>query len=361
MGLTVDIKKKLGSFTLEVSLASEKGIMGILGASGCGKSMTLKCIAGIETPDTGKIVLNGRVLFDSEKKINLSPQMRHVGYLFQNYALFPNMTVEENIAAGAKIAGKEKEEKIAGMIAAFYLTGLEKKRPSRLSGGQQQRVALARLLLSSPEIILLDEPFSALDSHLKWKLERELYGVVKGFDGLTLMVSHNRDEIYRMCERFAVISQGRIDTLADRKTLFKNPKTLAGALLTGCKNVTQIQKINDTSFFAADWGVVLHTAQKISPDITHAGIRRHYLYYAAKTGEDSEENVLELTVADEIENPFAYIVLLKSDGGREGERGEIQWEVGKSTWERIKGPTVRVVLPKDRLLLLKSNEVNEDE
>lgn len=361
VSLIVDIKKKLGNFSLCVSFEAVSGVMGILGASGCGKSMTLKCIAGIETPDSGKIVLNGRVLFDSAKKINLSPQQRRVGYLFQNYALFPNMTVEQNILAGMKGTKEEKMAKTLEMIKSFYLTGLEKAHPSQLSGGQQQRVALARLLSSNPEIILLDEPLSALDSHLKWKLERELLRVIEGYDGLVLLVSHNRDEIYRMCEKFAVFSKGQIDTIADRKTLFKNPQTLNGALLTGCKNISMIRRISDYSLFAQDWGIVLNTKQKISADITHVGVRRHYLYYASKSKTEKEENIFELDVAGEIENPFSYIILFKNTDTTKGGSSEIQWEVGKSTWNKIRDKKVKIVFPKDKILLLKSNEVRISE
>ncbi|WP_278490662.1 ATP-binding cassette domain-containing protein, partial [Megamonas funiformis] len=135
MALEVAIKKYYPDFSLDVNFYTEKGILGVLGASGCGKSMTLKCIAGIETPDEGKIILNGRVLFDSEKKINLSPQKRNIGYLFQNYALFPHMNVEENIAVGIKIK-EEKNEIIAKYLKIFHLENLKKAYPKNLSGGQ---------------------------------------------------------------------------------------------------------------------------------------------------------------------------------------------------------------------------------
>ena len=138
MSLQAAIKKRFSGFSLDVSLNTNGGVMGILGASGSGKSMTLKCIAGIETPDEGRIVLNGRVLFDSEKHINLPPQKRKVGYLFQNYALFPNMTVETNIAAGLSGSKEEKQEAVARMIRLFKLEGLEKRYPSQLSGGQSR-------------------------------------------------------------------------------------------------------------------------------------------------------------------------------------------------------------------------------
>jgi len=167
MSLKVNIKKRLGNFNLDVAFETERGVFAILGASGCGKSMTLKCIAGIETPDEGRIELNGRILYDSAKKINLTPQKRRVGYMFQDYALFPNMTVEQNIKAGM---GKHpEEEKVRSYINRFRLEGMEKHYPAQLSGGQKQRVAMARMIASEPDILLLDEPFSALDSYLKWR------------------------------------------------------------------------------------------------------------------------------------------------------------------------------------------------
>lgn len=203
MSLYVDVKKDLGGFCLSINFEAEQEVMGILGASGCGKSMTLRCIAGVVKPDQGRIVLNGRTLFDWEKGINLPPQKRHVGLLFQNYALFPNMTVKKNLMMGLKAVEKDKkkaEAAVEEMIGRFYLTGLENHRPSQLSGGQQQRAALARILLTKPELLMLDEPFSALDGYLRWKLELELMDILKEFDGPTLFVSHSRDEIYRLCD-----------------------------------------------------------------------------------------------------------------------------------------------------------------
>ena len=153
--------------------------------------MTLKCIAGIEKPDRGTITLDGRVLFDSEKHINLTPQQRRVGYPFQQHALFPNMTAAQNILCGIRTGSRaEKKEKLAALLRTFRLEGLEKKPPAQLSGGQQRRVALARILASEPQAILLDEPFSALDSYLKWELELELGELLGAFDGPILWVSH---------------------------------------------------------------------------------------------------------------------------------------------------------------------------
>lgn len=176
MSIQVDIQKKLGNFQLEVAFQQESGVLALLGASGCGKSMTLRCIAGIETPDAGKIVINGVTVFDSEKKIDLPPQQRQVGLLFQSYALFPNMTVVENILCGLreKKSKAERAALAAEYVKKFHLDGLEQHLPSQLSGGQKQRCALARMLIGKPRLIMLDEPFSALDSHLRWELECQL-------------------------------------------------------------------------------------------------------------------------------------------------------------------------------------------
>ena len=170
MDLSVSIKKNLRDFVLDVNFSTENEIFALLGASGCGKSMTLKCIAGIETPDAGKIILNGRILFDSEKKINLPPQQRKIGYLFQNYALFPNMTVEQNIAFGPtlkKWSKKEIDTNVDRMLELVNLKGYNKRKITTLSGGQQQRIAVARALINRPDVLLLDEPLGALDLKLR--------------------------------------------------------------------------------------------------------------------------------------------------------------------------------------------------
>lgn len=159
MGLVVDIKKKMEDFQLDVRFHSEASRIGILGASGCGKSMTLKAIAGIDTPDAGEIVINGRELYHSGHRINIRPQKRNIGYLFQNYALFPTMTVAKNIEAGLKGAKQEKQKRVDEMLRIFRLDGLKDRMPKELSGGQQQRVALARIMAYEPAVILLDEPF----------------------------------------------------------------------------------------------------------------------------------------------------------------------------------------------------------
>ena len=241
--LHVDIEKTLGSFHLRSRFDAESETLALLGASGCGKSMTLKCIAGIEKPDRGTITLDGRVLFDSEKHINLTPQQRRVGYLFQQYALFPNMTAAQNILCGIRTGSRaEKKKKLTALLRTFRLEGLEKKLPSQLSGGQQQRVALARILASEPQAILLDEPFSALDSYLKWELELELGELLGAFDGPILWVSHDLGECCRNCARVCVMENGLTGALQPMQTLLDAPASVSAARLTGCKNFFPLTK-----------------------------------------------------------------------------------------------------------------------
>ncbi len=211
---------------LRSKFEASSGTMALLGASGCGKSVTLRCIAGIMTPDSGRIVLDGETLFDSEKHIDLTPQQLRVGYLFQQYALFPNMTVAQNIQCGIRTGSRaEKQTQAAAQIRRFRLEGLEKKYPVQLSGGQQQRVALARILASEPRVILLDEPFSALDTFLKWNLELELADLLANFPGPILRVSHDLGECYRNCKTVCVMENGRSGAGTDMQALVLHPAT----------------------------------------------------------------------------------------------------------------------------------------
>lgn len=208
--LEVQIYKKLAEFDLDVSFQVDDNILGLMGASGSGKSMTLKCIAGIEMPDQGRIVLNGRVLFDSEKKINVPIQKRNVGYMFQSYALFPNMNVYENISVGLR-ARKVKDVDIVvqKVMQQFRIFELASRYPKQLSGGQRQRVALARLMAYEPDVLLLDEPFSALDEDLKEDLLQELKSELQ-ISKPVIFVSHDKEEVNYLCDLKYKIKQGEI-------------------------------------------------------------------------------------------------------------------------------------------------------
>lgn len=237
MALTARIEKRCGTFRLNVSFAVEH-TLALLGASGCGKSLTLKCIAGIERPDQGYIELNGRVLFDSEAGVDLPPQKRRVGYLFQQYALFPNMTVEQNISVCLQRQEKRRD-RLEELLSLLRLEGQRNLYPRQLSGGQQQRTALARILAAEPQAILLDEPLSALDRFLRWQLERELGETLERFPGPVVWVSHDLGESYRNCERVCVLDGGRSAPATDMNTLVEHPGTVSAARLAGCKNLVQ--------------------------------------------------------------------------------------------------------------------------
>lgn len=331
----MSIKKKLRDFVLDVDFEVRDEIFALLGASGSGKSITLKCIAGIETPDEGAIILNGRILFDSARKINLPPRMRRAGYLFQNYALFPNMTVAENIlfaAVGDKIS-KLKEN-----LSRFQLVGLENAYPHELSGGQQQRVAFARVLTSHAEILLLDEPFAALDSYLRWQLELELAEIFKIY-GAAILVSHDRGEVYRLADKVAVMNAGKIDTVDLKREVFKHPKTLAAMILTGCKNISPARKISANKLFAEDWQLTL-TAENIPDDLKFVGVRAHDLELCSELG----ENIFAMEVVQIIEDTSSYVVMVRAGGGK-----ALRVEVGTRDWGL--GTSCFVRFPADKIIL----------
>ena len=303
--LKVNIQKKLKEFDLNVDFELKKGCLGILGPSGCGKSMTLKSVAGIVNPDNGVISLTTNdetVYYDSNEKINLKPQKRNVGYLFQNYALFPNMTVEENVAIG--LPKDYDEKRLTDMIKRFRLEGLEKRYPRELSGGQQQRVALARILAYSPDVILLDEPFSAMDTFLKEQLRIELSNILKDFDGFSILVTHNRDEVFQFCDELLILDKGKIIAKGTTHDVFENPKKVQVARLTGCKNISKVEIIDDYHIKSLEWGITFEVAEKISQDITH--IRAHDFLPAEK----DDINSFDTINATKLEIPFEWQITL---------------------------------------------------
>ena len=304
MSLIVEIKKNFGTFQLDVSFEAENGITSLLGASGCGKSMTLKCIAGIEKPDEGHIELDGTVLFDSEKKINLSPQKRNVGYLFQNYALFPNMTVRQNILCGLRGEKdkRKKEETLKDMLRMMQIEELENHKPAQLSGGQQQRTALARILVTNPKLLLLDEPFSALDGHLRDLLKIELRDLLNRFGKEVLMVTHSLDEAYNMSHMVGIMEEGRLLLMKPTKELFADPESVQAAKMTGCKNIAAAKKTGDFSAFVPEWGIELRTAKPLRDELVAVGIRAHYF------NPSTPHNRFPVSFVEEMEEPFETII-----------------------------------------------------
>lgn len=337
---------------MQTSFETDKRRTGILGASGCGKSMTLKSIAGIVTPDEGQIVLNGRVLFDSRRRINVPPQRRNVGYLFQNYALFPNMTVSQNIAVGLGKNKAREKDRIQEMIRMFDLEGLENRLPGQLSGGQQQRVALARILAYRPEVILLDEPFSALDAYLKDRLQEELFAILENYDGLILMVSHSRDEIYRFAEDVIIMGNGMVETKGDVEEVFRNPGTKTAAILTGCKNFSDAVRIDDHTLDAVNWGIRLHTKAVLPEEFDCIGYRAHYL---KPVYGERRENCIPFRLHGKAELPFEKNYYICPDRKPYQKEDVISWFVQQEFWPVLeeKGYPDYLQFPGEGILFLR--------
>lgn len=355
MGLIVDIRKKLPGFHLQVNLSCEHEIIGILGASGAGKSMLLNCIAGLVKPDEGKIILNDKVFFDSSKKINLPPRDRKVGFLFQNYALFPHLTVSENIAFGlGELAKSEKDEKVLQLMNRFHIKEMGNRYPSQISGGQQQRVALARGMAYDPEILLLDEPFSALDDYLRTHMIKETLEYLKEFKGSTLCVTHNMEEAYRLCDKIAVIKTGSLETFGSKEEIFEKPVSLETAQITGCKNISPAKHKSGDIIEVPEWGIELVTSQKIEKDKGFAAIRANFIKLA---DESSKENCFPVWIADESEAPFRTTLYLKI-GSAPFRRDDyhIQWEISKSQRDLLKSCPLpfKVYMDPDKVLFLPS-------
>ena len=371
MSLSVDIRKRLGAFSLDASFTSDDATetLALLGASGSGKSVALKCIAGTERPDEGRIVLNDRVLFDSAAGVDVSVRERRVGYLFQSYALFPTMTVEQNVVAGVRSGSRaERLARAHEQIRAFRLDGLERLRPAQLSGGQQQRCALARIMANGPELLLLDEPFSALDGYLRWQLELELADTLRAFPGGVVFVTHSRDEVYRMCDRVCVLTNGHSGRTVSTRELFYAPATLAEAVMSGCKNVSAATPVGDHALSCVDWGVTL-ACECEAAGSDHAGIRAHDLRLVeadgravgdeggsedagvaaggtaaagdAAAGAAAAGNRIPCAVARVIDNVFSTIVMCATPGG-----AQLRLELEKGAWARIGSPE-RVMLAVD--------------
>lgn len=348
MAIEVRIHREFDDFKLDVQFQSESRRIGILGASGCGKSLTLKSIAGIERPETGKIESAGKVFFDSAKKIWMPPQERNVGYLFQNYALFPTMTVEKNIGIALRCGKKEKEKKVRDMIERFSLQGLEKKLPGQLSGGQQQRTALARIMIYEPDMILLDEPFSALDSYLKEQTQRECLELLQDYPGTVILVSHSRDEIYRFSEEVLVMDGGEAVIQKTVKELFEHPQKVAAAKLTGCKNIEEIVWKDGKHLYVPGWDMVIPAGMGNVGGAQAIGIRAHE--FTTERTESDGELVFPVYKPEVKEDLFEYHVQFFTS---ECAKTPVVWKVSKKLWDvGEKGVPKRLHLRREHILFL---------
>lgn len=334
-GLCLNIFKPLSGFALDVGFDIGPEVLGILGASGSGKSMTLRCIAGLATPSSGKIAVNCRVLFDSAQGINVPSKDRRIGFLFQNYALFPHLTVAENIAFGLQhLSESEQELRVKEQLISVQMSGLENRYPHELSGGQQQRVALARAIAPSPDLLLLDEPFSALDTHLRSQLEGELMQTLANYRGITLFVSHNLEEAYRVCKNLLVLAEGKPIAFDTKENIFDRPPNFTVAQLTGCKNFSAAKPIAETLVEAIDWGCTLTVVEPIPKSLVSVGIRTHQLSFVSGC---DRENTFACWIASTVETPHRVTLYLKLHSPpNDSQDYHLQAEVFKENWRAIK-------------------------
>lgn len=340
MSLEVKIAKQLPEFMLDVEFQADAGApLSILGPSGSGKTMLLRYIAGLERPDSGRVVLDDRVLVDTEQKIRVPARARRLGLLFQQYALFPHRTVFENIEFGVRnVAQPERDRRVAAVIQRTHITGLDQRYPRELSGGEQQRVALARALVIEPEALLLDEPMSALDAHLRNQIEAQLQETFAQYKRPTLLVTHNIEEAYRLCDQLLVLSRGRIAALGPKEEIFRHPPSLQVARLTGCRNFSKVDVISRCELEAVDWGCRLRVANA-TERAAHVGIRAHHIDFAeAAIPGASTENIFPCWLIRSSETPFRITLFLKlheppCDNSPEF---HLQAEVFKEKWERFR-------------------------
>jgi molybdate transport system permease protein len=340
VALEVQVAKKLAEFTLDVSFTAGDAPIGILGPSGAGKTMLLRCIAGLERPDRGRIVLGERTLLDAERRIRVPARDRRVGMLFQNYALFPHRTVAENIAFGLHhLPREEQASRTTALLERTHAKGLENRYPRELSGGEQQRAALARALAIEPEVLLLDEPLSALDTHLRSQMEAQLQETFAAYRRPTLFVTHNIEEAYRVGQELLVLSRGRVAAFGGKEEIFRHPPSLEVGRLTGCKNFSRARAISENTIEALDWGCQLRVAQPLPRVVAHVGIRAHHIDFVESSGDVAQqENVFPCWLVRSSETPFRITLYLRlhrppDKSGAELSQADIQAEVFKEKWQ----------------------------
>ena len=278
--LEIEIEKPLEHFDLQVKFSTGRGAVGLLGASGAGKSMTLRMVAGIVAPQSGRIVLNGRVLYDSATEKNLPAAQRKIGVVFQDYALFPRMTVAENVGFGLSALPRlERQVRVQRQLERMRIVELADRYPAEISGGQRQRVAIARCMAIEPDALLFDEPFAALDPHLRRQMEEQLRETLADYNGAALFVTHDMEEAFRFCSDLLVLESGKVIASGPKHQLFEDPRTVIAARLTGCKNIVAARRMAADRIAVDAWQCELQTEGEVPATLTHLGVRSHQIVF----------------------------------------------------------------------------------
>jgi molybdate ABC transporter permease protein len=352
--LEIQVEKALEKFNLQVDLCAGTGAVGLLGASGAGKSMTLRMIAGVVAPDSGRIVLNGRVLYDSATGCNVPSARRRIGVVFQDYALFPHKTVAENVGFGlSALPERERRARVERQLNLMHIAELADLYPKEISGGQRQRVAIARCMAIEPDALLLDEPFAALDPYLRRQMEEQLRETLTTYNGVVIFVTHDMEEAFRFCCDLLVLDSGRVIARGPKHELFERPRTVVTARLTGCKNIVHARRAAADQIAVDAWNCRLKAASPVSGTLTHVGIRSHQIVFQQAA---EAVNTFPCWLVSTSEAPHEMTLYLRMHAAPlAGEPPHLQADVPKAVWSALSAQPQpwRVTLDPARLLLLK--------
>ena len=326
-----NLRKSFGDLQVlkSIDLDVNKGdVVAILGPSGSGKTTMLRCLNFLEKSDGGTMLFDDqRVDLARVTNAEANALRRRTGFVFQSYNLFANKTALQNVTEGLIIARKmprRRAEEIAR--AALVKVGMDDRAdyyPSQLSGGQQQRAALARILVGKPRILMLDEPFSALDSYLREEVEGEVGSLLANFAGTALLVTHNRDEAYRLCKEMIVLNEGQVLRAGKTKEVFADPQSVAAARLTGCKNILPCPPLDSRTVRLDGWGTTLRLTLPVPAGCIAVGIRAHDFAPCAP----GAENALPVELLSASENPFDWNLIFQLPDGTT----RLWWKVSKTT------------------------------
>jgi molybdate transport system permease protein len=315
--------------------------------------MTLRMISGIVTPDRGRIVLNGCVLYDGATGEKIPAAQRKIGVVFQDYALFPRMTVAENIGFGlSKLPKLERQARIFQHLQRMHIAELANRYPAEISGGQRQRVAIARCMAIEPDALLFDEPFAALDPHLRRQTEEQLRETLADYNGAVIFVTHDMEEAFRFCSDLLVLDSGKVIASGPKHQLFERPQTVVAAQLTGCKNIAPASRAAANRIAVSAWDCELRTANPVPDALTHAGIRSHQIAFHAAL---EEENTFPCWLVATSEAPHEMTLYLRLHAApRAGDPPHLQADVPKDLWRSlsIEPQPWQIRLDPARLLLL---------